>query len=60
MIANLRELAHYRGIETFELDMKELATYEGRRAIKKMMEPLGVNHLPIVKTLTDINSDLLL
>lgn len=53
-------LAKNRKIEDFDLDLEILESIEGRREMRDRLEPLGVNHLKIVKKLADIESDVIL
>ena len=48
LLKNLKELAHYRQIDDFNLDLELLDTVEGRVEIKDQIAPLGVGHLNIV------------
>lgn len=54
---NLKELAKNRHIEDFDLDLTLLDSIEGGMELKLSLEPLGVNHLKVVKCLSDIESD---
>jgi hypothetical protein len=60
MVGYLAELAKYREITDFDLDLSRLETFEGRQELRKKIEPLGVGHLKIVRRLADINSDIIL
>jgi hypothetical protein len=54
---NLKELAKNRHIEDFDLDLTLLDSIEGGMELKLSLEPLGVNHLKVIKCLADIESD---
>jgi len=60
LVVHLRELANNRNIKDFDLDLESLESMEGRMAMRLAMEPLGVNHLNVVKSLADIESDIIL
>lgn len=57
---NLRELAKNRGIKDFDLDIESLESMEGRMAMRMALDPLGVNHLQVVRRLAEIESDVIL
>jgi hypothetical protein len=57
MIKSLKELAKYREIKDFDLDLEKLDTFEGRAELKHSLDPLGVSHLNIIKKLADIESE---
>jgi hypothetical protein len=57
LVTGLRDLAKNRDIKDFNLDIEKLASQEGRMDIKKSLDPLGVNHLGIVKKLVAIQSE---
>jgi hypothetical protein len=47
-------------MKNFKIDLDKLETLEGRASLEIMMEPLGVRHLNITKTMADIQSDVIL
>lgn len=57
MTEKLKELAKFKNIADFDLDLKMLESSEGRMQMRKSLEPLEVNHLGIVKKLANIQSD---
>ena len=57
---NLKELAKNRNILDFDLDLEVLESMEGRMDMRNSLEPLGVNHLQVVRCLAEIESDVIL
>lgn len=54
MIDALTKLAKAKEVQNFKLNLDKLETLEGREELEIMMEPLGVRHLKITKTMADI------
>ena len=50
----LQKLSEFKNLGKLELDLNKLDTLEGREELEVQMEPLGVRHLKITKTLADI------
>lgn len=51
---NLTQLANNRHIEDFDLDLSLLKSIEGAMELRMRLEPLGVNHLRVVRCLASI------
>jgi hypothetical protein len=60
LIDYLKQLAQRLKIADFDLDLTKLETMEGRMEIKRDLDSLGVDSLKIVKSLSDIESDVIL
>jgi hypothetical protein len=54
LIDALTKLAKAKEVKNFKLNLDKLETLEGREELEIMMEPLGVRHLKITKTMADI------
>lgn len=54
LIDALTKLAKAKDVQKFNLNLDKLETLEGREELEIMMEPLGVRHLKITKTMADI------
>jgi hypothetical protein len=53
-MAALQKLSEFKNLGKLDLDLNKLDTLEGREELEVQMEPLGVRHLKITKTLADI------
>lgn len=60
LVDYLKQLAQRLKIADFDLDLTKLETIEGRLEIKRDLESLGVDSHKIVKSLSDIESDVIL
>lgn len=60
LLSALQKLNEFKKLPKLVLDLDKLETMEGREELEVQMEPLGVRHLKITKTLADIQSDVIL